>query len=77
MAHFITCQKPMDTTTNVANPSLEEVYKSHGVPHFIVSDWDSKFAGHFGKHYGLEHCDRMRFQHFHPQTGKQKLLTKA
>jgi len=46
MVYFIPCHKSNDASHEV-DLYFKEAVRPHGIPLYIVSNWDSKFLSHF------------------------------
>ena len=70
-AHFI----PVKTTykaANIADIFLKQIFRLHGIPKVIISDWDPKFTGNFWKYLFKGLNTTLNFStSFHPQTDGQ------
>ena len=68
MAHFIPSRKTTDTT-HIANLIFKEVDKLQDFPRSIVSNWDTKFVGHFWRNLWKRLGTNLCFiSTYHPQT---------
>jgi hypothetical protein len=78
MAHFIPCHKTSDTT-HIANLFFKEVVRLHDLPRSIVSDRDTKFAGHFWRNLWNKLGTNFSFiSAYHPQMdGKTEVVNKS
>ena len=70
-AHFVPLQHPF-TAAQVAQVFLDNVYKLHGLPNTIVSDWDKMFLSAFWQ--SLSKALKVKLQMstaYHPQSDGQ------
>ena len=71
MAHFVALNTEA-TATDVANKFVSEIWKAHGLPEEIISDWDTKWTGEFWQGIcKLLNIKRKLLTAFHPQTDGQ------
>ena len=78
MEYFIPCQKTNDAT-HIAKLFFREVVRLLGLPRSIVSDWDTKFVGHFWRNLWKRLGMNLSFSSsYHPQTdGQTNVVKKA
>jgi transposase InsO family protein len=78
MEHFIPCHKTSDTT-HIAKLFFKEVVRLHGLPRSIVSDWDTKFVGHFWRNLWKKLGKNLSFSSaYHPRMdGKIEVVNRS
>jgi hypothetical protein len=77
-AHLCALQHPF-TTSTVAQLFMDQVFKLHGMPHFIVSDRDPTFTNNFWQEQlKLQGTQLHLSTTYHPQTdGQTKVVNKC
>ena len=70
-AHFILVKKT-HSAANIANIFMKEIFRLHGIPKVIISDWDPKFTGNFWKTLFKGLDTKLNFStSYYPQTDGQ------
>lgn len=70
-AHFLRLKHPF-TASSVAPVFLQQVYRLHGLPTAIVSDWDKIFTSHFWQElFRLAQVELRLSSAYHPQLDGQ------
>jgi len=68
MAHFIPCNSTVDSR-KLAKLCLDNVYRLHGLPRFLIGDRDTRYANHFFKNLMLEFKTTLCLSTtYHPQS---------
>ena len=71
MVHLAGCKKEV-TTMEYAQIFVDNVFRLHGLPEVIISDWDPRFTGKFWRSLFDLLGTNLRFSTaFHPQTDGQ------
>ena len=68
MAHFIPCNSTVNSR-HLAKLFLDNVYRLHGLPRFLIGDRDTRYTSHFFKNLMLELKTTLCLSTaYHPQT---------
>lgn len=75
LAHFLPIQKT-DSLDKLAQLYINEIVRLHGIPIYIVSDWDTRFTTRFWEALQCSLGTRLDINNaFHPQTDGQSERT--